>query len=487
MATYDYDLGVIGAGSAGLTVTAGAAQLGVKTLLIEKEPELGGDCLHYGCVPSKTLIRTAEAYHTAKNLAAYGLPAAQVGPVDFSQVRARIRGVIEKILVHDSPERFCKLGAQVEFGEASFVDEHVVDLGGKRISAAKWVVSTGSTASAPPIEGLAETPYITNREIFYLDTLPESLIVLGGGPIAIEMAQAFARLGSKVQVVQRSAQILSKEDKDMADAVQGFLEAEGVTFHTGATTKRVRDAGGMREVVIEQNGAEKTLSAHTLLVALGRKSEVNTLGLDNAGVKLAKRGIEVDARMRTSQDHIYACGDCTGAYQFTHAAGYEGGIVVSNAVFRLPRKADYTWLPWCTYCQPELANIGMNEKRAEAAGLDYEVRVQEFSANDRALAEGEGRGKLKLILSKGAPVGVQILGPSAGELLAEWSALLNGKVKLSSLAGEVHAYPTLAEINKRVAGDIVGEKIFSDSVKKTLKFFFNYKGRACEMGLPEEE
>jgi pyruvate/2-oxoglutarate dehydrogenase complex dihydrolipoamide dehydrogenase (E3) component len=481
MADFDFDIGVLGAGAAGLTVTAGAAQLGAKTLLIEKERSLGGDCLHFGCVPSKTLIKSARVYQQIKNASRYGLPEVRVEPVDFSKVAARIRDVIGAIQQHDSVERFCGLGARVEFGQPAFVDEHTVQLNNKRYSAKSWVISTGSSPSAPPIEGLSETPYITNKEIFSLDRLPISMIVLGGGPIAVEMAQAFNRLGSKVSVVQRSGQILSKEDKDMADQVMAAMQAEGVRFYLNAKILGVREHGGRKEVTLKVGDEPVTLSGETILVAMGRSPNIDDLGLEAAGVVFNRHGLDVDARLRTSQKHIYGAGDVTGAFQFTHAAGYEGGIVISNAVFRLPRKVNYTYLPWCTYTSPELASIGMNEKSATAAGIDYSVWTEEFKANDRSLAEGEETGQVKMLLDeKERPVGVQILGHHAGDLLAEWVAVFNGGVKLSALAAAVHPYPTLGEINKRVAGSFLSTKIFSDRVRKGLKFFFHLKGRACE-------
>lgn len=481
MPAYDFDLGILGGGAAGLTVAAGAARLGVRTLVVEKEPHLGGDCLHFGCVPSKTLIRTAKVRHLMATAGKYGLPSADLPPVDFRQVAARIRQVIAAIQPHDSPERFCSLGAQVEFGEPSFADDHVVDLGGRRISAARWVVATGSSAAIPDLPGLADAPYLTNREIFSLDELPASLLILGGGPIAVEMAQSFARLGSRVTVIQRSAQIMSREDPDLAGMVQARLEAEGVVFHLGAKLLAARKAGNQAEVSFtDAAGEPQSVRADKLLVALGRTANLEGLGLGNAGVEHTARGIAVDARMRTNRAHIFAAGDVTGKHQFTHAAGYEGGIVVANAVFRLPRKADYTWLPWCTYTDPELASMGMNEKAAHKAGVEYTVWTEEFKANDRSLAEGCEHGVLKLLVDrKERPLGVQILGPHAGDLLAEWVAVLGGKVKLSALAGMVHPYPTLAEISKRVAGDLLAPKLFSDTVRKGLGFFFDYKGRAC--------
>jgi pyruvate/2-oxoglutarate dehydrogenase complex dihydrolipoamide dehydrogenase (E3) component len=482
MADYDFDMGVIGAGAAGLTVTAGAAQLGAKTLLIEKENLLGGDCLHYGCVPSKTLIRTAQVYHQMKKAEEFGLPRVDLRPVDYQQVTKRIQSVINTIQKHDSEERFCGLGAKVEYGQATFVDEHSIRLNGKNYSAKNWVIATGSSPSIPPIEGLDKTPFITNKEIFSLDHLPKSMVILGAGPIATEMAQAFSRLGTKVDVVQRSNQILSKEDEDAAGEVMEALKSEGVTIHLNTTVVSTKDLGAEREIIIkDREDKETTLRAETILVATGREANLAGLGLKNVGVEFNGKGLQVDKRLRTTQKHIYAAGDVTGSYLFTHAAGYEGGIVISNAIFHLPRKVNYTYLPWCTYTDPELASIGMNEKAAKAAGIEYSVWTEAFKDNDRSLAEGEKRGKIKMILdAKEKPLGVQILGPQAGELLSEWVAVLNGKVKLSILAAAVHPYPTLGEINKRVAGTFFSPKIFSDKVKKGLKFFFHLKGRACE-------
>jgi len=481
MSLHDFDIGILGGGSAGLTIAAGAAQFGAKTLLIDKEERLGGDCLHYGCVPSKTLIKTAHVYHLMKNAPQFGLPQHEILPVNFRNVSDRIRSVIAKIQKHDSVERFCGLGAKIEFGSAAFRDEHTISLNGKDISARSWVIATGSSPAIPKIKGLEQTPFITNRDIFYLDHLPKSMIVLGAGPVSIEMAQAFCRLGTEVTVIQRSGRILGKEDHDMADAVMQNLSAEGVTFLLSTAVDSVRDLGAEREVTVtDKDGRTVSLTAETIFIGLGREPNLQGLGLDNAGVGFDTKGLKLDSRLRTTQKHIYGAGDVTGDYQFTHAAGYEGGVVLTNAILHLPRKANYTFFPWCTYTDPELANIGMNETAAQKAGLKPAVWTEEFRMNDRGLAEGEGLGRIKLVLDeKENPLGVQILGLHAGELISEWVAALNGKVKLSAMAGAVHPYPTLAEINKRVVGNYFSGKIFSDKVKKTLRFFFNLRGRAC--------
>ena len=481
MTDYDYDIGVIGGGAAGLTVTSGAAQLGAKTLLVEKEAELGGDCLHFGCVPSKTLLKSAHVYHLMKNSRNFGLPTVEVPPVNFIDVSKRIRSVIGTIQLHDSRERFCKLGAQVEFGRPTFTDDHSIQLNGKTYSAKTWVIATGSSPSAPPIKGLDKTPYITNRDLFYLDYLPESMIILGGGPIGSEMSQAFCRLGTRVSVVDKAPQILVKEDPDLADTIKEVLSSEGVEFYLNSSIEEVSDLGSIKEVKIKtRQGSIISLKAETILVSLGRGPNTDGLGLEDIGVEFNRQGINVDSRLRTNIKHVYAAGDVNGGFQFTHAAGYEGGIVVSNAIFRLPRKVDYTFLPWCTYTDPPLGSIGMNEKSAAEAGINYKVWTEEFRDNDRSQAEGETVGKIKMILSdREKPIGIQILGPHAEDLLNEWVAILNGKVKLSTLAAAIHPYPTIGEINKKVAGSYFSPKIFSEKVQKGLKFFFHLKGRAC--------
>ncbi len=480
MAVYDFDIGIIGGGAAGLTITSGAAQFGAKTLLIEKERVLGGDCLHYGCVPSKTLIRTANVYQLIKKAERFGLPGLDAKPVNYSDIAGRIKSVIEVIERFDSAERFCRLGAMVEFGDPAFIDEHSVRLNGKTYSARNWIIATGSSPDIPPIEGIDKTPYITNREIFSLDRLPATMIAIGGGPVSIELAQAFTRLGTRVTVVERGSQILGNEDRDLADELMHLLESEGIRFHLDTQVLSLKAEGTEKEVVIRKGVGSETLRADTILVAAGRTANLAGLGLEAISVKFDKKGLKVDRRLRTNHPHIFAAGDVTGSFLFTHAAGYEGGVVLRNAILRLPKKVDYTYLPWCTYTDPELASIGMNERRAQAAGIGYSVWTEEFRTNDRSLAEGEETGRIKMLLDKRArPIGVQILGPHAGELLSEWVAVMNSGAGLSKIASAIHPYPTLAEINKKAVTSFYADKIFSERVKKTLAFFFKLRGRAC--------
>lgn len=483
MDKYDYDLGIIGGGAAGLTAAAGAAQFGAKTILIEKSAKLGGDCLHYGCVPSKTLIRTAGVYALIKRTTEFGLPQVQLPPVDLEAVMNRVKIVIDKIHQHDSPERFCDLGAQVVFGKASFVDDHSVNLDGNTLSARSWIIATGSSPALPPVEGLAHTPYLTNETIFSQKKLPASLIVLGGGPIGLELAQALGRLGSQVTIVEFMDQILGPEDTDIADILQQQLKEEGITIYTATKAVKAKYDDSLFHLTITDAaglGQNSTLTAEALLVAAGRKPNIDGLALDAAGVIFTPRGIPTDTRMKTNVSHIYACGDVNGLFPFTHVAGYEAGIALTNAILRLPRKADYSKIGWCTYTDPEIASIGYNEKRAKKEGLEYRVWEEQYAENDRAQAEGKTKGKIKLLVSPGGKLlGCQIIGAHAGELIHEWVIAVSGGVKLSTIAGSVHIYPTISEISKRVAGKIFAEKIFSERTKSILKFILSFKGRAC--------
>jgi pyruvate/2-oxoglutarate dehydrogenase complex dihydrolipoamide dehydrogenase (E3) component len=487
MKNYDYDLGIIGGGAAGLTAAAGSAQFGAKTILIEKSDRLGGDCLHTGCVPSKTLIRTAGVYALAKEFPEFGLGPINIPTVDLGLVMDRVHKVIEKIQKHDSPERFCSLGAEVRFGTPVFTDDHTAKLDGKGITARSWIIATGSHPALPPVVGLEQIPYWTNETVFQQRDLPKSLIVLGGGPIGLELAQAFGRLGSKVTVIEYMDQILGPEDADIAEILKQRLLEEGVDIMTRARAVSAGYSGGvvsLRIAPVNAEGLETVIKADAILVAAGRKPNTEGLGLEKAGVEYSVRGIQTDNRMRTNVKHIYACGDVNGLMPFTHVAGYEAGIALTNAILRLPRKSDYSKIGWCTYTAPAVASIGYNEKRALKDGIEYRIFEEEFQDNDRALAENETSGKIKLLLSgKGKAIGCQIIGAHADEMIHEWVVALNSDVKLSTIAGSVHVYPTLSEISKRVAGKVFSEKIFSKRSRDILHFLFNLKGQACN--LPE--
>ena len=483
MATYDYDLGILGGGAAGLTAAAGAAQFGAKTIIIEKHKELGGDCLHFGCVPSKTLIRTAAVWALARTAKEFGLPEVTLPPVDLGAVMDRVHSVINRIQKHDSTERFCSLGAEVRFGKPAFIDDHVIEINGTRLSAKSWIVATGSSPALPPVDGLSEVPFWTNETVFYQRILPSRLIVLGGGPIGLEMAQAFQRLGSHVTVVEFMDQILGPEDTDVAEILRSRLESEGMEILT--QTKAVKAVSNGSTIFLtvapaSGEGASVVIEGDALFVATGRKPNVVDLRLEEAGVEYTPRGVPTDARMRTNIHHIYACGDVNGQFPFTHVAGYEGSVALTNVILHIPRKADYAKVGWCTYTDPEIASIGLNEKRAKQGNIEYRVLEEHFEENDRALAEGEHLGKIKVLVSpKGKLLGCQIIGTQAGELIHEWIIAIIGGVKLSTLAGAVHVYPTLSEISKRAAGAYFAEQLFGERTKSILRLLFHLKGRAC--------
>lgn len=462
---------IIGGGAGGLVVASVAAQLGVSVCLIEKEDRLGGDCLYHGCVPSKTLIHTARVASLMRRGRDFGLP--ELSPqVDMARVNAHIQSVIEHIQQHDDPERFRGYGCEIVFGEAQFIDAHTVEVNGENISGKRFVIATGSRPFVPAIEGLGDCGYLTNIDIFSLRQLPAHLVVLGGGPIGLEMAQAFFRLGSEVTVVERLPHLLPQEDPEVADALQKKLEQEGLTIHTGLGAEKVSRHGELCTVRCrdENRGNVIQLSCDRILVAVGRRANTDHLGLEAAGVTYSAKGIEVNARMQTSQKHIYAVGDVCGPYPFTHMAEYQAGIVISNAVFRFPKKADYRVVPRVTYTDPELARVGMTEQQAIEQGIQPTVLRFSFKEIDRALAEGETDGFYKLVTHKGKILGASILGPHAGELLHEIVLAMQANIKIGKISAAIHAYPTLAQIHRRVVNSAYAPKLFRARTKTLVKW-----------------
>ncbi len=478
MAKYDYDMIIIGGGAAGLTVAAGASQLGAKTALIEKD-RLGGDCLFYGCVPSKTLIKTAKVYHYAKHLRAFGLPEVDVPPCHLGSVMDHVNRVIHQVAVHDSVERFQGLGVDVIFGSPEFVSDHEVRINGKMLSSSRFTIATGSRPMVFPIEGLEQAGFITNIETFSLKDLPARLAVLGAGPIGAELAHAFARLGSKVDLIDILEYPLGFEDHDMAAVVINQMVHDGISLRMSSKAKRVYQEKSHKVLVIEgKEGKEEHIGCDEILLATGRRPNVEGLNLEAAGVNYTKKGIGTDARMQTSQKHIYAAGDVNGQFPFTHIAGAEGSMIVRNAIMHIPGKINYNLTPWVIFTDPEMASVGYNEKRAKADDISYDIYSEDFEEVDRALAESEYQGKIKILTESGSNkiIGVQIVGLHAGELIGASVLALNKGMKLSDLAAPIFAYPTLSEIHKKSAGKYYAEKIFSPKVKGILKFFFGYQG-----------
>ncbi len=461
------DICVIGAGSGGLTVAAGASQMGAETVLIEGG-KMGGDCLNYGCVPSKALLAAAHAAERIRRSGRFGVNGAEPA-IDFARVHDHVHGVIAGIAPQDSVERFEGMGVKVVRAYARFVAGDRVEAGDVTVSARRFVVATGSRPMVPPIPGLDRVPYLTNETIFDATQAPEHLIVVGGGPIGTELAQAHRRLGARVTVLEMLA-LLGNDDPELVDILRGQLRAEGIDIHEGATVVGVERHGNGVAVIAGPDGAERRIEGSHLLIAAGRAPNVDDLGLEAAGIAYGPKGIAVDARLRTSNKRVYAVGDVAGTYPFTHTAGYQAGIVLRNALFRLPSKVDYRALPWVTFTDPELAQVGMTEAQArEAAGRIHVLRWP-FAENDRAQAERETRGFVKAVTTpRGRILGAGIVGPSAGELIQPWELAIRARLKIGALAGLIVPYPTLAEANKRAAGSFYTPKLFSARTRKLVR------------------
>lgn len=452
------DLCVLGAGSGGLSLVAGAAQMGIDVVLIEGH-KMGGDCLNYGCVPSKALL------------------AAAARGQDYATSLAHVKKTIADIAPMDSVERFTKLGARVIEAPARFIDSHVVAAGEQHIRARRFVIATGSTAHIPPIAGLEMVPYLTNETLFDLTATPTHLIIIGGGPIGVEMAQAHIRLGCRVSLFE-AGRLLLREDKEMIVPLRAQFVAEGVELYEHAMiteafvakTEGGRSSVGLRYRTAE--GVEATVEGSHILVATGRKPNIDALDLAVAGVKTNVQGIVTNTRLQTNRRHIYAIGDVRGGAQFTHAAGYHAGIVLRNIVFHLPAKiASEHNMPRVVYTDPELAHVGMNEAMAQDAfGARARVMQWSFEENDRARAEADIRGGIKLILGPRARiVGVSIVGRGAGDLLTPWILAIEQKLPLSAMAGMIVPYPTRSEAGKRVAGAYYTPSLFGARMKRIVR------------------
>ncbi len=468
------DLCVIGAGAGGLSVAAGASQMGASVVLFERGA-MGGDCLNVGCVPSKALLAAGHAAHTARSAGRFGLDAA-VRPVDWPRVREHVRGVIAAIAPIDSVERYEGLGVRVIQAHARFVGSREVEGGGVRVRAKFMVIATGSVPSVPPVPGLAEVPYLTNESIFELDDRPEHLLVLGGGAIGVELAQAHARLGCRVTLVE-AGQLLRAEDPEATEVVRRSLEGDGVTIHEGrAVTKVARSADGGVLLSLGDGDGVETLAGSHLLVAAGRRVAFDGLDLERAGIATDARGrLVLDARLRTSNRRVFAVGDAAGGPQFTHVAGAHAGVVIRNALFRLPAKADNAGVPRVTYTAPELAHVGPTEAELRAAGTRFNVLRWSFAENDRAQAERSVEGFTKaLVAPNGRILGATVVGESAGELVSLWGLAIAQGLKVGALAGLTIAYPTRAEIVRRAAGSWYIPTLFSDRTRAVVRFLMRF-------------
>lgn len=461
MALIKTDICVIGAGSGGLSVAAGAAQMGAKVVLIEGG-EMGGDCLNAGCVPSKALIAAAKHAHAMTTGAPFGIT--PVKPqIDFAAVKDHVARVIQTIAPMDSQDRFEGFGIKVIRDWARFTSPREVQAGQDTIRARRFVIATGSRPFIPPIPGLDSVPYLTNETIFALRERPDHLIILGAGPIGIEMAQAHRRLGCDVTVID-AAKALGRDDPEMAEVILDTLRREGVSIIENNPAVRLRGHSGAIEATLADGRA--IMGSH-LLVAVGRQVALDQLGLDLAGVAHTRKGVTVGPNLRSSNRRVYAVGDAAGGLQFTHVAGYHAGIVIRSMLFGLPSRAKTNHIPWVTYTDPELAQIGLTEAEAQKAhGAALTVLRQTFAHNDRAQANGETTGLIKVMVANGRPVGVSIAGPQAGELIGLWALAIASRLKISAIAGMVLPYPTLSEVSKRSAGAYFSPKLFDNPMLK---------------------
>jgi pyruvate/2-oxoglutarate dehydrogenase complex dihydrolipoamide dehydrogenase (E3) component len=467
------DICVIGGGSGGLSVAAGAAYLGAKTVLFEKG-RMGGDCLNYGCVPSKALLAAAKLPVLARRAAAFGV-GFEPPTVDFAAVGRHVREVIAAIAPFDSVARFEALGVRVIPAAAKFVARDRVSGGGVEVRARRIVIATGSRALVPAIPGLDAVPYMTNETVFENHTLPEHLVVVGGGPIGLEMAQAHRRLGAGVSVVELLGGVLPKDDPELAQLVAQRLRAEGVNLRLGtAVTGITRGPNGL-SVGLRAGDQATTIAASHLLIAAGRKANVEDLGLEAAGIAFTAKGITVDARLRTSNRKVFAIGDCAGGPQFTHVAGYHAGIVLRNALFRLPAKANHEAIPWVTFTDPELAHVGLSEAAARQRHGAIRILRWPYAENDRAQAERETHGLVKVVTSaRGRILGADIVGAHAGELIQPWVLAISRRLKINAMAGLMLPYPILGEINKRAASIYFAPKLFDPRLRRLLRFLARF-------------
>lgn len=473
------DLCVIGAGAGGLSVAAGASQMGASVVLFEAGA-MGGDCLNHGCVPSKALLAAAHQAEAMRRRAdTFGLrvPAPDI---DFPAVGRHVDQVIAAIAPNDSVERFEGLGVRVIQARARFTDPRTVCGGGVCVRPRRVVIATGSRPLIPPIPGLEALPFLTNETIFglgqSLGTAPPHLLILGGGPIGCELAQAHHRLGSRVTVIEQAPQLLPRDDPEAAALLHNILEAEGLRLLTGTRVVEAMPGpeGGVRlHLRLGTESAETdTIDGTHLLVAAGRAPNIDGLDLEAAGITASPRGITVDRRLRTSNHHVYALGDCIGRYPFTHMAGYHASVVIKNTLFRLPAKVQEGAVPWVTYTDPEVAQVGLGEAEARARhGAKLRVLRWPFSENDRAQAERQTRGFVKVLTTaSGRLLGAMIIGPQAGELIQPWILALANKLKIDAMATVITPYPTLGEVSKRAAGSFYAPKLFSERTRKMVRW-----------------
>ena len=466
-----YDIVIIGGGSAGLVVASAAAQLKAKVALVERD-KLGGDCLWFGCVPSKSLIHASRVAYQVKNAARFGIYT-QPPEIEFAKVTSHVQQVIANIQPHDSPERFRGLGVEVIFGEGKFIDKKTFEVDGQQLTARAFVIATGSRPAIPSVKGLHSADFLTNEKVFDLKERPNSLVIIGAGPIGCELGQAFSRLGSNVTIISSKSHILPKEEPEAALVVQKQFESEGINILKEVRAEKVEVVDGKKQVT----AGGKNIIVDEILFAGGRLPNVESLNLEVAGVEVGKQGIIVNEKLQTTNSKIYACGDVIGGYQFTHVAGYEAVVALTNALFFPISKVNYRVIPWATFTDPELARVGLTEQQAkERYGDDVCVLKQPFSGVDRAQAEAATNGFCKIITKgNGEILGAHLVGISAGELIHEIVLAMSNNLPVSALTG-IHVYPTLSEVNSK-AGLLLKKQKYAKNLSQQnlLEQFFNWR------------
>lgn len=477
---FEYDLVVIGGGAAGLTAAGMGANFGAKTMMVEAD-RLGGDCTWHGCVPSKSLLHAAKLAQATREAEQFGL---QVdGKMDFQSIMEHVRQTRQEVYEDaDNPEIFRDMGVEVVFGRASFEDNHAITIesesGTRKVSSRYFVIATGSRAVVPPIEGLQQVPYLTNETLFELDEQPGSLAVIGGGPIGIEMAQAFQRLGTQVTVLDMQPRILSNDDAELAGMLLERLKKEGIRFEFSSRISRVgKSASGAIEIHGEQDGEAQQWTADALLVATGRRPNFEALEPENAGLSYGRQGITVDDRCRTNVKHIYAAGDVTGRYQFTHMSEHMAKVSVTNALLKLPMKMDTDHVTWSTFTDPELAHVGATEEQLQNRGVSYKEYRFPYSKIDRAITDGDTDGLIKIFAKKmtGTILGATIYGKQAGDMISEYALAMSNGVSLRDIADTIHPYPTYG-LGVRRAADQWYVQNQSEWMIKLIQKLFGYRG-----------
>jgi pyruvate/2-oxoglutarate dehydrogenase complex dihydrolipoamide dehydrogenase (E3) component len=476
MSDKNFDIVIIGGGAGGLFAASVAKALDAKVCIVEKK-KLGGDCTWHGCMPSKATLKSAHVAHLIKRASDFGLKLQGGFNLETNKVMSHVRDVINEIACNETPGAFKQKGIDVIIGSARFIDVNTIEVDGKRIVSKKFIVCTGSHPMVPPIDGLKDLDYLTNENIFSLDVLPESLVVLGGGPIGVELSQALGRLGVKITIVEMMDRILFREEKELAEYVEKRFNEENIELLTGRKAVKFEKRDGRVFVTTEdKQGNKQEISAQQVLVAVGRAPNVNGLDLEKAGVEYTPKGIKVNDYLQTTSKNIFACGDIASPYQFSHVASYQGGVCVRNALFKKLawQKVSYDNMIWATFTDPELAHLGLTEEEARKKLKDVDVYTTPYTNSDRSVTDLEKDGMLKVIIDKkGLILGAHIVGSHAGDLIHGFAIARAAKMPLDKIASTLFAYPTLSELIKKTAAKPLVKKVNNPLIKFILKVMKN--------------